>query len=497
MSAAAEFVCLVLLLGYLVWVPLPFGSIVAGAFPPLVFPPIAICVVASLLRARDVERFAQPRALRIWAGAGAAFLLLIAFQLLPMPSAVLSALSPESHAIWTRADQVVLLAGAQPSAMHPITIDPLATRRELFRLLAMFATFLATALLIHDRRRRLLFAAALSIAAVFESLYGVREAALRRYAIWGWRNRLIFDRVTGTFVNPNHFAHYLAIVLPLALYVGAAAWPRHGPKHFRGRVAYMIEHHLLAVGVALLAALSCVAAMLLSQSRGALLATATGFSITAALASFLERNSDRTRSRRRRVRQIVMAALSTSAAFALLVVIIALYLGPQRTVERFRALEQSPADMVGRRVGISAAFGIWRRFPLLGSGAGTFESVVSLTQLSQTAVTYQHAHDDYAEIGATTGIAGFALAVGGLVAGIASLVRRMMAAGAHGSWRNRTFMLAAMTSIAIASTHALFDFNFFMPANAATIAAIGGAAASLRLRESGEERGDSSGVRRA
>ena len=42
--------------------------------------------------------------------------------------------------------------------------------------------------------------------------------------------------------------------------------------------------------------------------------------------------------------------------------------------------------------------------------------------------------------------------------------------------------MAALTSLTIASVHALFDFNFFIPANPATLAAIAGAAVAAQLR---------------
>ncbi|HEV7588258.1 MAG TPA: hypothetical protein VGO40_09085, partial [Longimicrobium sp.] len=44
------------------------------------------------------------------------------------------------------------------------------------------------------------------------------------------------------------------------------------------------------------------------------------------------------------------------------------------------------------------------------------------------------------------------------------------------SWRRRAFQLAALASLTIAMVHALFDFNFYIPANPATLAVILGAA---------------------
>jgi hypothetical protein len=48
------------------------------------------------------------------------------------------------------------------------------------------------------------------------------------------------------------------------------------------------------------------------------------------------------------------------------------------------------------------------------------------------------------------------------------------------SWRRRAFKAAALTSVAIAMIHALVDFNFFIPANPITLAAIAGAAVAAR-----------------
>src|SRR5207253_9924484 len=127
---------------------------------------------------------------------------------------------------WRAADGVSAVLESRPSqdAAHPISVHPAVTLRELFRFLALVATFQCGALLIRNGKRRVLFASVLSAGALFQMFYGVNEAASRRYEIWGWRNSRIYNRVTGTFVNPNHFAHYMAIIAPLALYLAAIAW---------------------------------------------------------------------------------------------------------------------------------------------------------------------------------------------------------------------------------------------------------------------------------
>ncbi|HEX2121219.1 MAG TPA: O-antigen ligase family protein, partial [Thermoanaerobaculia bacterium] len=461
---------LAILLLWLGWLPLPFGSVVEWARVPLMAVPLAIGCVAALLRLyviRDRTNTAQPtKAWRIWAFGALLFIALGALQLVPLPPSLLRAISPESHAIWSAASQVAALGGAAPDALHPVTVDPPATAFELARMVALFATFTAAALLVRTHGARVALATLLCFAALFETMYGVREAALQRYAIWGWVNRLIFNRVTGTFVNPNHFAHYVAIVIPMAVFIGAVAWRRSGPREmpFARRLVQLVEHRLVPAGFSLIATIALAAAVLLAQSRGALLALAAGAMVVAALFPG------------RRVTRIAFGG----AAGALVVLALIVFLGTERTVARFVPNEFERQTFVGRRVGIAAAAGVWQRFPVLGSGLGTFQRVVYMEQTEDLGKTYHHAHNDYVEIAATGGAIAFAVAVVSLFWGYAALVRMTFgAAAAELSWSRRAFQVAALASLTIAMVHALYDFNFFIPSNPATLAAIAGAAMSV------------------
>src|SRR5688572_22243094 len=262
LSTAVERGCLTILLAWLAWLPLPFGSNVPRARLPLIAVPLLICAVAAvsrLLATHDRTSTAQPtRAWMIWAGGGALLLVVGGLQLVPMPAELLRTLSPESEAIWSAASRVAGLAGVVVSSAHPISLDPRATALELFRIAALLATFTASAFLVRTHTTRIVLATVLCVTAMFESVYGLREAALERYEIWGWVNRLIFNRVTGTFVNPNHFAHYLAIVLPMALFLAAFAWHVSGTKEMplSRRLAVLIEQRVLLTGFALIAAIA-------------------------------------------------------------------------------------------------------------------------------------------------------------------------------------------------------------------------------------------------
>jgi O-antigen ligase len=223
----------------------------------------------------------------------------------------------------------------------------------------------------------------------------------------------------------------------------------------------LVERRFLPFAFGILAALGCVTAVLVSESRGALLALVGGFAIAGAITS----------DRKSAVLRAILITVGLSAA----IVATLLVLRRPGTVTRFETSEASQVET--RRDSIVAGFRIWGMFPLFGSGAGTYPDVVLSTRATSGDTLANHAHNDYAEILATTGALGFVISFVALFGGFAALVRNAFGpAGEAMSWHRRLFKAAALTSITIAMIHALVDFNFFIPANPITLAAIAGAA---------------------
>jgi len=467
MRNTAQLGLFVLLLVFLIWVPMPFGSASDASQPMLIIPALLLCAAAALLRAASPSPFVPSRPGRLWIIGSVLFVLVIVLQLVPLPVPILRALSPHSAEIWDRATRLAALAGIPPSTLHPISIDPEQTALHLYRVLAYFATFLSSMILVRDSARRTILATVLACLGVFEALYAVHESALGRYSIWGWKNTLIFGRATGTFVNPNHFANYAAIILPMALYISACAWHTAAPAGatFSRRLVKLVERRFVAFTFGVLAALGCMAAVLVSQSRGAMLAIVGGFAIAGALVSGKQHAL---------VRGVLIAVAASAAIVASILV-----LGHAETMTRFENSRVSQLD--ARRASIVGAIRIWEQFPIFGSGAGTYEDLVLTTKATSSEVIANHAHDDYAEILATTGALGFVVSLVPFLGGFASLARNAFGPdGEPMSWRRRAFKMAALTSLAIAMIHALVDFNFFIPANPITLAAIAGAAVVAR-----------------
>src|SRR5437762_3089034 len=124
--SAAELACRGLLLAWLCWLPMPFGSVTERAQLPLVIGALGICAAAAFVRARVIPSRADgaesragggslalpgmTRPFRLWAAGAMLFAAVVALQLVPLPNAFLGALSPESLRLWSAAERVASLA---------------------------------------------------------------------------------------------------------------------------------------------------------------------------------------------------------------------------------------------------------------------------------------------------------------------------------------------------------------------------------------------------
>src|SRR5213079_2648585 len=96
-------------------------------------------------------------------------------------------------------------------------------------------------------------------------------------------------------------------------------------------------------------------------------------------------------------------------------------------------------------------------------------------QREQIELTFQHVHDDYVEIAATTGLVGITVALCSLISGYVLLQRMTFGRDSEDlAWSRRAYQAAALASVTIAMVHALVDFNLFVAANPPTLAAIAG-----------------------
>src|SRR5438132_329833 len=122
--SAFELACRGLLLAYLCWLPMPFGSVTERAQLPLVVVALAICAAAAFARITRDAPLEFTRPFRLWTAGAMLFAVAVVLQLIPLPNLLLGVPSPESLRFWSAAERVASLAGvAAPAGSHPLSID--------------------------------------------------------------------------------------------------------------------------------------------------------------------------------------------------------------------------------------------------------------------------------------------------------------------------------------------------------------------------------------
>ncbi|HXU46749.1 MAG TPA: O-antigen ligase family protein [Thermoanaerobaculia bacterium] len=453
----------------LFWAPLPFASVTP-------WPAAALEVAAFLIFTLALASPESARALRLlaWpAGALAAVSLLGLLQSLSVPRALAARLSPAHLALADRAGEVLAGRG-QPDLT--LSLSPSASRGAALLFAAAAAGLLAAGVAGRERRCRRALALALFSAALFQVLYGARRWFERSREIWGREVPGTADRLRGTFVNPNHLAFFLGLALPLVF-----AWAWWSAR--KARAELRLERRVLLIAPPALLWLTLFAGLAFTGSRAGMLAAVAAVALQGLLLAARERN---------------WRLLAIGLGVALSGVGVVAFLGRQEGFGRFLALSGG-VGLTARLETWRASLGLVRRFPLLGTGLGTFREAFPLVQPAGLAGTWRHAHCDPLELLATAGPLAVAVAVAG-AAGLARRLARVFRSG-HRS-EDRAAGLAALGMLAAVLLHELADFGLTLPANALAAAVLLGAAASAKCHGDGgaggrREQADAAGQDRA
>ena len=247
----------------------------------------------------------------------------------------------------------------------------------------------------------------------------------------------------GPYVNHNHYAGLMEMLIPLSC---ACALPA------------LRKHPAAAVPVGCFI-LVPVASLLLSGSRGGCLALL----VEAVLAALLVLGFGPRQARR------TMAVVGGGALLA--AALLFLWMAPRAATERLTKLGDGahPPDVeLGNRLAAARdSLAIWRAHPWLGTGLGSFESVFPRYQSFPSEARWDHAHNDYLEALAETGLAGAAAIASALLLFFWRAFRNL---------RERLREPAGWLGFAAALgccgilVHSCADFNLHMPANAAWFA---------------------------
>jgi O-antigen ligase len=375
------------------------------------------------------------------------FLLLVLVQLTPFPASWRGTTPRTPHSS--------IAGSSQTPGWTTLSFLPKATLEGLVDLLTYAAFGLVLINNLRNRRKLAPILNALIALGCFEAVYGMIEYWSGHEHIFWYPKTFYRQEATGTYINHNHFAGLLELILPLT--VGAFFVRTEQQREPEARfpssssVGWLHSSRLKSIG--LVAAIAAMAmALVLSKSRAGIVSSVISLIF---LASFLRKKLFRLR---------VQVPLVT----VLLVGIVTLKFNWD-VIERF---SWSPYEARIR-------MGVWRDgsrivrdYPLLGSGLGTFQHVIPYYRSrvdflkvpggSQPAAWF-HAHNDYLQLLIECGIVGLVLA------GVwfAATARWFLTSFRRSQDSEDSILGYSLLSGMLALlVHSFIDFNFHIPANA-------------------------------
>ncbi|HTF25917.1 MAG TPA: O-antigen ligase family protein [Candidatus Limnocylindria bacterium] len=402
----------VLLVAALIAAPLAFGAVITGAW-------VALGLVASL-------------ALFLWAtGSVWKGRLELVWSPLYIPLATF-----------------LLLGLAQYWAQLPL--DRFETRQALLLLGTDLTFFFLAAQLFAsaDSRTWRLFGPTVLLFAGLLGLFAILQIASGTAQIYGMVDtpgNLHF----GPYVNPNHYAGLMEMLVPVAvLYIVG--------RHRRSSAASLLVLAVIAT--------VAVAALLLSGSRGGLLALFTEMTLVLALLGWGARTAEK--------RRLAKAVAATIAAAMLLFS----WVDSGRASKHLGLIlnVKSPDWVDSSRKSFALdSLRMWRDHLVLGVGLGNFETAYPGYQSLPSDLWIDHAHNDYLEAAAETGLVGTVLILSAL-----ALFFRLAFQDLHYRLRSEGGWIRLGAAIGCCGllVHSFFDFNLHIPANAAWFATLAGLA---------------------
>ncbi|MBI5633888.1 MAG: O-antigen ligase family protein [Nitrospirae bacterium] len=356
----------------------------------------------------------------------------IGLQLIPLPSAVVSFISPGT----ARIRDFYSISGMN---VMPLSLDPYLTIHELLRTAAFFMVFFISAIVFRDREKLTRMIIILTVFGFCLAVFAIVQKATWNDKIYWFRELTAGGEPFGPFVNRNHFAGFISMLVPLGL---GYTLTRESREKF-------IFFGFLTVIMTL--------SLIFSLSRGGIVSFFASMSLFSMLVVIT------------RVQTRKMWAV---AAFLIIVASYLVYLGIDPVIDRFFETDITKEQrIVVWQATLTAFWDFW----LTGTGLGTFIDIFHLYSPASLQSIYDHAHNDYLEYMLETGAIGLTL-----VLAFAGLLLYPFAK-ADFKGKRGMIRIAVISSVFSMAVHSIFDFNLHILSNLLLFAVVLGMLLSLSI----------------
>ncbi|MBU4264342.1 MAG: O-antigen ligase family protein [Proteobacteria bacterium] len=375
------------------------------------------------------------------------FVAYLILQILPLPCGLVALLSPAAFEL----HQGTLGIIGMPDFI-PLSVNPHATLAEVFRFASYACLYILTVqLLAHPKRFR--FTVNFLVGFGFAiALFGIIQKYLPNGNIYWLRpapEGAVF--YFGPYVNRNHFAGFMEMLLPLAIGLFFYFRPRISyAKTIREKVVAFFDrpqsnYHFLSGFAAVIMAGSIFATL----SRGGSISCSISIIFLLFLLYIREKKNP---------------AIFLSIAFISCTLIAVSWFGWEDLAARFEALGLQDGELrLLRPTYWRDSLVIFKDFPLFGTGYGTFANIFPSYRSFSAGFFLYHAHNDYIETLTDGGIVAIVL----IACFLFSLLRFSLK-----TIRTRrdtlciNVFLGSLAGMLALLIHSVSDFNFQSGANA-------------------------------
>jgi O-antigen ligase len=413
----------------------------------------------------------QDRESRIWKPPGifiysvGLFFIVTLFQSLPIPESFLSLISPFRLKVLAQTRVII----GSPSELATLSYAPLTSLSWWIFMLGLFLFFLVFQKnLISDRNLKILIRILLGVA-FFEAIYGIIQALVPSLGVlWVDYITAYLGDARGTYINRNHFAGFMEIMLPLGLAYTLAMGSWYKKISFKALISSDRPNFqfFLSIGLIVMAL-----ALLLSKSRAGIFGGVLGF-LTFAL---LMRSSSGELPRSFWVIISVIVGMVCFYSFKI---------GIDPVLERFLRIGKDTTRLDIWRESLT----IIKDHPF-GIGLAAFKQVFPVYNVSNfTDVRFIYLHNDYLQLLVETGWIGFSALVGGFYVFLVKSVFKIRQMHLQSDPLRFFLSIGALSGLVSMAFHSFFDFNLHMPANCVYFVMLIGIVYNCAWRESEREK---------